>query len=885
MHTWPSQSRARNYPLLQHGRLEAATLVDSDGQLAWSSLVSSQSPSAPRFRIHKSTAVFPPTKPPPLSPLNATVNQRADHGAHFLRTHFPEVDISANMIRDQVAEDAYEAAALSQFDPFEGNTLDVVTDYDNQTHLVFPMGELGSELNVSPILSAGTGKATLRPTTTPIRTFSTPIQQIASPPKVALDLGAQRDMLFGVRTFGATSILKFDSDSSSTAGLTDVTHFTSQDTGEASIVDFRILAPGAPFEALFINKLGALYGSSFSGGKKTIIKLHAGQNSSNSTFRRIGIGMKQTECTILSANDLNQLDFRSNRIDSLFSNPAPSDILTSVEDFAQDGLVRLCSTSQIIWLDPRYLGRPLLGYKHHRQFDRTLRTTTLFVDSSPYTFLSTKHNGLISIYSVSRHEDQLIRVDDAPYGSCLPGTYRSSAQTFWQQDSQNIFIFRADERAKVDFISLCRADPGTEPECGEALVVEASDAVKELERKCTNVETDLDKYGDQDKVITDLSPAYDNIFRIQAEQQQAVEEEQAEEFYDVMDVLPTFWQINDVPSEHMLTSYDIVYRSHEVSDKSSRSDFAAGSLLNSSRGYQVLSRDQFPIESLRKGVPWHLDISHIQRHIDPSLDLDTDVRELAESLHSYDLLDDDERTALSIRRENRAREQLAVDLVLSRDIYSPSAFTSPRGAEYDLETMTEALSLGGDQADEPPEVEFGRLRPVSKAKAMDHYEKDKDTETNVEGGDSGKVSLAMGVRLLLKDWEVGTKSKDYVFRDPYNTTDERTPRLPVAAKSRDMSSVPNASSQPVRSQRPPPVMSSQVVAGESGNHSLVKKPPIVVQSQDTFLQPSVPVQSSATGLSQPSQPSQPSTQIFPGPHGGRPLTTKKKLAKKRVSGF
>lgn len=168
-----------------------------------------------------------------------------------------------------------------------------------------------------------------------------------------------------------------------------------------------------------------------------------------------------------------------------------------------------------------------MGYKHHRQFDRTLRTTTLFVDGSreskafllrtithldliAYTFLSTKHNGLISIYSVSRHEDQLIRVDDAPYGFCLPGTYRSSAQTFWQQDSQNIFIFRADERAKVDFISLCRADPGTEPECGEALVVEASDAVKELERKCTDVETDLDKYGDQDKVITDLSPAYDS---------------------------------------------------------------------------------------------------------------------------------------------------------------------------------------------------------------------------------------------------------------------------------------------------------------------------------------------------------------------------------------
>lgn len=67
--------------------------------------------------------------------------------AHFLRTHFPEVDISADLIRDQVTEDALEAASLSQFDPFEGNTLEIVTGYDKQTHLIFPMGELGSELS------------------------------------------------------------------------------------------------------------------------------------------------------------------------------------------------------------------------------------------------------------------------------------------------------------------------------------------------------------------------------------------------------------------------------------------------------------------------------------------------------------------------------------------------------------------------------------------------------------------------------------------------------------------------------------------------------------------------------------------------------------------
>lgn len=158
-----------------------------------------------------------------------------------------------------------------------------------------------------------------------------------------------------------------------------------------------------------------------------------------------------------------------------------------------------------------------------------MRTTTLFVDGSreskdfppailtcsdliiAYTLLSTKHNGLISIFSVSRQYDQLIRVDDAPYGFCLPGTYnRYTAQTFWQQEPQSIFIFRADERAKVDCIQLLRGDQTQEPEVGKSLVVEIPDAVGELGRRCTDVETDLDRYGDQDKAIIDLFPAYDS---------------------------------------------------------------------------------------------------------------------------------------------------------------------------------------------------------------------------------------------------------------------------------------------------------------------------------------------------------------------------------------
>lgn len=72
------------------------------------------------------------------------------------------MDISADLIRDQVTEDAFEAASLSQFDPFEGNTLEVITNYDKRTHLIFPMGELGSELS-QPVIPQFESKVLTRP--------------------------------------------------------------------------------------------------------------------------------------------------------------------------------------------------------------------------------------------------------------------------------------------------------------------------------------------------------------------------------------------------------------------------------------------------------------------------------------------------------------------------------------------------------------------------------------------------------------------------------------------------------------------------------------------------------------------------------------------------
>jgi len=64
----------------------------------------------------------------------------------------------------------------------------------------------------------------------------------------------------------------------------------------------------------------------------------------------------------------------------LFS--ATGDVITSVEGQQTDNLVRLCSTTEVLWIDGRFTRSPLLAYKHGRSFDRTLETRTVLLPST-----------------------------------------------------------------------------------------------------------------------------------------------------------------------------------------------------------------------------------------------------------------------------------------------------------------------------------------------------------------------------------------------------------------------------------------------------------------------------------------------------------------------
>ena len=54
-------------------------------------------------------------------------------------------------------------------------------------------------------------------------------------------------------------------------------------------------------------------------------------------------------------------------------------MLTSVTYDHSDGLVRLVTTAEVIWLDERNKRKPVLAFKHDREFDRTLQSCAVNV--------------------------------------------------------------------------------------------------------------------------------------------------------------------------------------------------------------------------------------------------------------------------------------------------------------------------------------------------------------------------------------------------------------------------------------------------------------------------------------------------------------------------
>ncbi|KAJ7367965.1 hypothetical protein DFH08DRAFT_829921 [Mycena albidolilacea] len=842
-----------DYPVLDNGTLAAATLLEENGRLEWTHINKKTMREPARLKTGKSVVVFPATRPTPLQMPSMSITQRAEQGANFLRTYLPDIDIAGELIREQLSEDAQILRQFQDFDPYVGNQLEAIVQSDSSdqsTSLAFPMGELSRDLNISTLLFSEAKGASLCPSAQAIRTFDTPIQQITA--SKLKDVGGNQATYLAVRTFGATSLLEMK-----TPGMRvkEVGSITSSDTGNQQVVDVQVSA--SPFDMTLVNNQGTVYKyDATTGSNKMRVVRHAPIPSSFDLFWRLELTQSPDTCLLMSKSELKELDFRTEDSALNIYAAVSNEVLTSVEDYQADQTLRLCSTDRVIWIDRRFTAKPLVAFKHSRSFDRSLEAKTIATENGHLTTLSSRKNGLLTIYDISRSQGNLARVQASPY--CLTTSANGGIQTghrflrhpLEQPDSPMTF-FRLSEVGSIHAFQLSATDVG-EPSFSW------SEDVRRLHIQSANLREEISSLGLQEPTEVDMFPAYEHFFRAHRQRSETDAEEAAESLYDLVEKAPSYWQDLNEPVDCVLTTYDILLRSGDEPADFTRADFLTESVISSTRGYRAVLQGRVSAESLKKDAPWNYDLTNTLSKFDA--DVSPDIRTIAERLRRFDLKSGEERFASSLRRESEAREQLALDLTLSHHIYSPQPFSMKNDANDELESMTKTLSL----EDEAPQMSFGYLRLNPKDDAHD----------------AEKDLIPAGVRLLLKDWDVGTDLREFAYRDPYGEDPEDPAPLRTWKKQE---AVPKE--RPVVDvQRPPPIVASSTSVNPFGagrrfmsqDPNLQYRPPPIAGSQ--------PVGRNV-GLAEMSQDVvMASTQVLPGAYGGRPAV-KKKVAKKRLGGF
>jgi len=271
-----------------------------------------------------------------------------------------------------------------------------------------------------------------------------------------------------------------------------------------------------------------------------------------------------------------------------------------------------------------------------------------------------------------------------------------------------------------------------------------------------------------------------------------------------------------------------------------------------------LTQGRLTCAPLIEKASWYCDaLPMLKKHIDFPEDSHTSANDFL-----YNLKYANPRPHF-LRRESQAREQVTLDLALSSHIFSPQPFVKAPYLDTDvLEAMSraaEALSL----SDEPPAVQFGYLHPIPR-----------QDEEDLGKSLPERLTSPLGVRLLLKEWEIGADPLDYAYQDPYNGSFQQNPT--------STSSTQGTTSRMTQtnSRLPPPVVASNTFQPTVVQTESATRWPFVAQSQG-----SMPRADLHLGAESGSQPYMTSTQILAGPYGGRLTTAKKKQAKKRVGGF
>ncbi|KAI0078199.1 hypothetical protein K474DRAFT_1674351 [Panus rudis PR-1116 ss-1] len=900
-----AEERRPSYPSAETGALTAASLVRKGNRLNWTFL-SSEKPERRLVETRSPTTIFPATRPLSLH-SSLTAFQQTEQTTHFIRTHYPDVEFASEIIRENIAESSSDTAKLSNFDPYRGNVVNAFSysrsDRKLDAYLAFSVGETGCDLNISSFQYARTGGTTFSPSAEPVWSSMTPIQQIVSCSPDPRKFTSIKESYLAVRTFAQVTVLSvtFPRKNPHQAQVTEIGTVLNGDVGKRPIVDALLSkTSNNGVNVSVVNDLGQPYEFTFSDGATVSAQVYAPTDTEDK-FYQVAQGPSDTTRYLLSGNTLRLLDIRAKAVaDDIYSKEHLSDYFTYMEPPRHDDLIRLATTREVLWIDPKYVKRPLFSIKHSRRYDRNLRLETMMFGNiaQPLTFLTSTQNSLVSIYDVSRDDScgSLVHIKQptCTIQSPLSGNSRNLGHTFFRHPNDinrfNVSFIQMSDRGSLhrsDF-QLHNVDATDQAEGMPGEAYRWSEEVQQIKDLYVDKQEDPGPQGERLCDDVDLSLAYQELFCKPPEPRDT----NPDAVYDLLDVMPKFWKRLEEPVEYALTTFDAAFRSGSEPHDPARADFFTGTPLDSIRGYRALKQDRIPRKELIKQSPAHWNILPIARRFVP--DISGEAHEMLEHLSRYDLAYDDNMPAAALRRETEAREQLALDLALSSDVFLGREVQPGNNGSEDLfESMsraTEAMSIG---VAEPPDVKFTFLQPTPKRtlyRKDDSNEEETVGETSTEDDATAeRFRCPLGVRLLLSEWSLGADPQSYVYQDPYDSTAPPA-FVPRGPQPRDITPTDPAASQPVTSQRPPTI-------------AVVTRPPVIASSQPTRAHPvrpstqpgfsRLPQSQDNIGGSQPIRPSSqqigetmmPSTQVLPGPYGGRTAApVKKKPAKKRIGG-
>ncbi|KAG1891158.1 hypothetical protein F4604DRAFT_1876316 [Suillus subluteus] len=845
-----------NRPSLDYGTFGSATLVSSDGRLAWTTVVDTSN--ARRVTpVEAGRCIFPATRPVNPTPSRLAQWRRIEEGLNFVRTCFPDADFPAELIKAEFQSDERQNRELKVYDPLRGDLISIVPSSSTpQTSLIlFPVGETSNELS-RPSNSDSTFHAAGHAASK----FETPILQISTPNASNSPLKHGTNPVL-VRTLSATSLLSIESaDEGTDFKATREVDILSDDTGGKSVVD----AAFSPHDSdiIAVNTSGALYNCSIYQWSESCVWVNQVrfENTNGDQFWRLR--PSDQGYFLASSSCIQHLDFRL------------GSVVTSFDWLEREHLLTISTTSELLWLDNRYPKKMLLSFKHNRARDRSLNVRAVQLDSGPLTFLSSLKNGLITIYDVSRGNDNLIHCHSVP--TSLPhdgdmGASEAESTFFVQPDRSTFSLLRLSGQGSLhcqDF-AVYRNGMDVLPRQTSGTSHEWSADVQKLAQRAKELQPRYGPLSARHFSELNLRTAYQKIFITGGVTEQAASEG---ELAVITEKLSQFWERTNNSDKAMLTLYDVCLSADEEPDEASRANFFAGGIINSNHGYKTLVRNELPVQEITSGAAWSCDFKPFLCRM--GLGRVDHWQEMHSALEAFSLSYSNDAPGTFVQQEEESREQLILDLALSSMVFSAQPVSVPAAPIQvdDVEIMSlAAKSLTLD--DELPEIQFGYLRPYPKL-CIDHYpDASRDKDAVAEPAQDVDFSSPLGVRLLLREWE------SYTYHDPYNTegddsiapSQERAlPTAPVATQTTTTTSQRPPLIVVGFEPRPPPIHIAQNHWGRSGTQPQGFTLPTTDIRYENYPEPS-----------QASQELMTSTQVLPGPYGGRNAPNKK-LVKKRL---